>query len=90
MPQVRIEWEGKSGSITYEDGDLENFKLDFPDRGKRAEIEAYLHKERIFLIPESQQIDDYREDKARPIDGFTYFELALCTLYANTGVLVYW
>lgn len=40
-------------------------------------ITEYLETEREFHIPESQQIDDYRVDKAMPTVNETYFRLAL-------------
>ena len=45
---------------------------------------------REFNIPESQKIDDFRVDKVFPKDSTTYFELTMCTLFANTGVHVDW
>jgi thermostable 8-oxoguanine DNA glycosylase len=43
-----------------------------------------------FRIPESNRVDDFRIDRVRPTKNRTYMELALCTLFANTGFWVYW
>jgi len=90
MAKVKISHNGQTGTIEYIEGDLENFKVSFPDVKKSQEIIKYFTTEREFHIPESQRIDDYRVDKALPTDHITYFELALSTLYANTDVWVEW
>jgi len=58
--------------------------------GPRAAAEQHLTAPREFRIPESGRVDDYRVDRARPTDNRTYMELALCTLYAETGFWVHW
>ena len=87
---VGIKYGGQTGTIKYDAEDLKHFEVDFPDDDKEGEIVDYLTTRRDFHIPESQRIDDYRIDRALPTDHVTYFELALCTLHANTEVWVDW
>jgi hypothetical protein len=88
MAVVFIHFEDKEGRIIYDPENLAGFKVEFSDEAKREEIETYLKSEREFWIPESNEIDDYRIDKARPIDDVVYFELALSSLYGQTRVFV--
>lgn len=90
MNKVGIEWNGIKGNIEFDPDNLENFEVEFSDRQKKAEIEAYLTTKRKYNIPTSGRMDDYRVDEAYPTDGLTYFELALSTLLANTRVWVHW
>lgn len=90
MEVVFIHFENKEGRIVYDPENLADFKVEFPDEAKREEIEIYLKSEREFWIPESDAIDDYRTDKARPIDDIIYFELSLSSLYGHTQVFVHW
>jgi thermostable 8-oxoguanine DNA glycosylase len=62
----------------------------FPSPGVEKAIVKYLTTKREYKIPESNRIDDYRIDKELPTRNRMYFELALCTLYAETGVFVDW
>lgn len=43
-------------------------------------VNAYLNKKRKFWIPESNKIDDYRRDEAKPVSHLMYFEIALTEL----------
>ena len=89
--QYQISYKRKVGKIVFEgDEDTDSVKdiqINFPD-DKRKEIEKYLNTIREYRIPESNRIDDYRIDKAKPIDGLTYFQLAMSTLHFNTKVWV--
>lgn len=87
--KVKVSKDNKSGSVSY---NIKTKKVTvvFPDAGTKNEIVSYLHTQRIFWIPESSRLDDYREDYNFPFDNETYFRLALCTLHANTGVWVNW
>lgn len=87
--QVEIYQGDTRGTVKYDEKNKEIF-VDFPDEEKRKEILKYLITERTFRIPESQKIDDYREDKARPVENITYLELSLSTLEVNTGIMVDW
>jgi hypothetical protein len=62
----------------------------FPDAFVEDEVEEYLHTKRLFRIPESNRLDDFREDVAYPYDNQTYLELAMCELYSHTDVWVNW
>jgi hypothetical protein len=88
MQKVLIEHKGKKGFIAYDPLSLASVIVEFPDETKRQEIETYLKTEREFWIPESNEIDDYRIDRARPIDSVIYFELALSSLYGALDVWV--
>jgi len=79
MPTVGIEYKNKK-----------NFSVIFPDSTVVDTVTKFLNTEREFYIPESKNIDDYRIDKAKPVEHITYFELALCVLHANTGIWVKW
>jgi hypothetical protein len=78
------------GTVEYHENDLKNFTVKFPDKFRRSQVVKHLTTKQEFHIPESQQIDDYRVDKAVPTEHVTYFELALCTLHAKTEVWVHW
>lgn len=86
---VDIEKGGKTGTITLDEESME-FAVEFPDKRVTGQIERYLGKERKFRIPESQIIDDFRIDTVKPTKSPMYFDLALCTLYVNTGAFVKW
>lgn len=75
------------GTIEYIDGTV---IIDIEDVVAHGLIADYLNRPQQFFIPESQEIDDYRVDTARPIDNETYFNLALCTMYHTIGVWVNW
>lgn len=89
--QYQISYKKKVGNIVFEydeDKDtIQNIQINLPDN-KRKEIEKYLNTEREYRIPESNRIDDYRIDKNKPIDGLTYFQLAMSTLHTKTDVWV--
>ena len=89
MFSVEIMKNGEWGIITY-DEEAKAAGVDFPDENVIANVEEYLYTKKEFNIPESDRLDDYRVDKARPVDELTFFELALCTLYVETGVWVDW
>lgn len=86
---VEITNNNKSGLVSY-DTELKTITVEFPDEEVRKGVENYLALEKEFKVPESQQIDDYRVDKAFAKDSLMYFELSMCTLDANTGVFVNW
>lgn len=52
----------------------------------QAKLKKYFNKKRKFNIPETDVIDDYRVDTAKPVENITYFELSLCTMYRMIGV----
>lgn len=86
---VEIYTESARGTVEYDDA-LNDATVVFPDAGVATAVDRYLSSPREFIIPESKEIDDYRVDKALPVDNITYFELAMCSLWSNTGVLVDW
>lgn len=87
MEIIKIKNEFGEGSIEYIDKD---FTIDFPDEDTIKEITTYLSTPKTFRIPESNQIDDFREDTVLPTDDLTYFELALCSMHSAIGVWVDW
>ena len=92
MPTVKLENLDGQGSLTYEeqeDGTI-NYRVDTKEAGINSDVERFLDTKREFKIPESNDEDDYRIDVAKPTDELTYFELALSTLYASTGIKVGW
>jgi hypothetical protein len=89
MMKVDISKGGNRGTILYNE-DSKKLTIDFPDPDVVDEIKDYLNAEQIYRIPESQEIDDYREKKARPMDSLMHMELGLCTLWRNTEVMVNW
>ena len=86
--EVSIKKDKDRGKVVFSDNKV--LTVIFPDQKVAKQIEKYLNTEREFKIPESQRIDDYRVDKAKPVDELTYLELALCTIHNELGVLVEW
>jgi hypothetical protein len=87
MMRVGIEKGGKRGTVRYDERRRE-VEVDYG--GPRAAVELHLTAPREFRVPESARVDDYRLDRARPTENRTYMELALCTLFAETGFWVDW
>ncbi len=79
-----------TGTVVYDVQKKEIIVNFLEDEGIKKDIKAHLSKEHVFLIPESNVIDDFRKEKGFPKDNLTFFQLALCELYINTGVWVEW
>jgi len=77
------------GTVKY-DPKKQRVIVDFPDREVVSRIMLYLTTPREYRIPESQVIDDYREEMKMPTTSNMHMDLALCTLWARTGVYVDW
>jgi hypothetical protein len=75
------------GTVEYANGIA---TVDIGDEVAQGLIEDYLSKTQTFRIPESQQIDDFRIERAKPTDSEMHFSLALCTMYHTIGVWVNW
>ncbi len=90
MPTVDIKGFGKKGKIEFDDTKPVNYSVTFPDEKIREQIIQYLNTPQEYRIPESQRIDDFRIDWAKPIDDMMYFDLALCTLYNELDIFVTW
>jgi len=56
------------------------YTLLVPNRALASKLNKYFNKERVFWVPESQKIDDYRRDVEKPIKHVMYFEMALTEL----------
>lgn len=87
---VGIQWQGLTGSITWNTDMVDDFEVVFPDEDKWREIMDYLATPRECKIPESQKVDDYRTELAYPTDSAMHFSLALSSLYGVTDVKVIW
>lgn len=87
--EIEIELGDSRGVVQYSEN-LRKIDVDFPIVPIQAAVREYLQKEREFWIPESHRTDDFRVDRAHPYDSTTYFELAMCSLWSATGVLVDW
>jgi len=87
--KVKITYGDKEGYVEY-NAIKKEINVVFPDDKIEAEVDDYLRTKQVYWIPESQRIDDYREELAYPFDSLTHFELAMNTLWANTGVYVQW
>jgi len=87
--RVGISLGDLKGHISYNPTG-KSLSIDFPDEDVIEDIEEHLTTPRVFRIPESQELDDFREETARGIDSTTHMNLALSTLWANTDVWVNW
>ena len=77
------------GTVIY-DPDTKEVKVNFPNSELDQEVKQYLTTKRTYRIPVGPGIDQDREDVAFPTDSAMYFDLAMCCLYAKTGVWVDW
>jgi hypothetical protein len=81
---------GVFGTITY-DSESKTAVVDLPiSKARLATMRKFFTEEREFRIPRSQEIDDYDEVVAKPVDSLNFFELALSELWASTGIFVLW
>ncbi|MFC1876624.1 hypothetical protein ACFL2E_05045 [Thermodesulfobacteriota bacterium] len=90
MTIVDIKGFGKEGQIEFDDSNPVKYSVIFPDEKIREQIIQYLNTPQEYRIPESQRIDDFRIDWAKPTDDMMYFDLALCTLHNELGLWVAW
>ena len=79
----------KRGIITYEEKP-KTLEVMFPDSKIKTRILTYLNTKRDYRVPESDNLDDYRVDRRRPIDSLMYLELALNTMYTTIDVRPDW
>lgn len=82
---IKVTKDGKAGFVDY-NHETKELTVEFPDNKIKKEIVKYLTTERMFLIPESETIDDYREDNVKPTKELYYMEMALCTMYTTIDV----
>ncbi len=87
--RVEVQKGSQKGHISYNPS-TKSLTVRFPDDDIVEDIEEYLNTPRVFRIPESQQLDDFREETAKPTDSTMHMNLALSTLWANTDVMVNW
>lgn len=80
---------GNEGILQYDD-DLNQravvWGLFEGDDQLKEKLKKYFLTERDYRIPESQDLDDYRIETAKPILKIDYFQLSLSTLYIETGI----
>ena len=76
MATVRLQNKEGTGILTYDapegDGPVE-FAVDTKVEGIRNVVNRYFNRSRDYSIPESQKIDDYREEKQVPTKDISYF-----------------
>jgi len=87
--KIKITKNNQEGEVKYNKV-TKAIIVDFPAASVKKDIEKYLETKHEFRIPESAEIDDFRVDNKYPKENLTYFELAMCNLYAHTGVWVVW
>lgn len=75
-----VEYDPRSKELTVE----------FPDEDVRLEVEGHLTTAQAYRIPESQELDDFREELAVPTDSLMHMELALSALWSHTEAFVHW
>jgi len=88
--QVTIKRNDKVGTIEWSEESFDGATVSFPEQYVVEEVNEFLDTPRIFRIPQSQTIDDFKEVSARPNDGLDFMKLGLSELYANTGIFVEW
>jgi len=87
--KVRIT-KGKSAGFVLYDETTKEFVIESADLGLKQQATEYLNKKQTYRIPESQRLDDYREEIEYPNASIMHMELALCVLHTNTGIWVDW
>ena len=93
MPSVKLSAAGGTGVLTYTSRKDKTVRMLLETKVDliRERVEKYFSTKRTYLIPESPTIDDYRTDlNVIPTRSVMYFELALITLQAETGISVLW
>ena len=90
MPKYVIEYKEVEGTLEYSNSIPVEFEVVHDNPEVIKIVTDYLTKTTDYPIPESQQFDDYRIDIAKPTEDIPYFELALCTIKADTGINFYW
>ena len=86
---VQVRYEGQPGLVEY-DNETQEVSVQLENAIKTREAHQFLTTRQTFRIPQSPEMDDYREETAVPTDSIMHMELALCTLFANTGIFVEW
>lgn len=89
MVEIAVSMGNKKGMVRYWEKE-KRAEVSFPFEGVQTAAMNYLTSEREFKIPESDGVDDFRIDQARPVDNRTYFDLAMCSMYSNVGLWVDW
>jgi len=87
--KVPFSKNGIEGVVEY-DSALQSVVVTHPYQDVQEDIKKYLETEQVFRIPIGSDLDEDREDHAKPIENDTYFSLAMCTLFVNKGAWVFW
>ena len=87
--EVNLIYSGTTGKLRYIEKDKKVEISGFED-DMTENILKYMNTEQVFYIPESQDIDDFREDTVKPTENQTYAELALSHIWAALRVWVDW
>ncbi len=77
------------GNVIYDEKTKE-LEVDLDNTIMKNAVSSYLRTEREYWIPTGDGIDEFRVDKAKPTESLMYMELALSSLWGNTGVWVDW
>lgn len=83
--EIIVSKDGCSGSVKYIEGKI---IVDFPNESIASEIKKYFSKPKKFTIPNSDELDDYRNEEHIPCESKDFFVLASCELCVNTDVHV--
>lgn len=68
--------DGAVGKVTYDE--KKGLALvEMPDPAVDGNLESYLRTNKRFWIPESQRIDDYREEERLPTTDINFMKLAM-------------
>ena len=81
--------DDKVGFINYNHV-TKDLVVEFQDAVVKNRIVKYLNTEREFFRPESQVLDDYRQDMKKPVENLMYMELALCEIYVRHDIWIDW
>ena len=89
MAKVKLKGRGGNGFLEFPDEPSSypmGFEVRFNKKVVREDIIKYLTSKRKFSIPESQRLDDYRVDNAKPVDDILYFWQSLMELQTHIDV----
>jgi|WetSurMetagenome_2_1015567.scaffolds.fasta_scaffold1111197_1 hypothetical protein len=87
--QIKDEKKSELGWIEY-DSESKEIKVEHPDANIKEAVEKYLSSPRKYRIPESQRLDDYREEVKVPTESMGHMELAMSGGFYRTGAMVLW
>jgi hypothetical protein len=86
---VELKHATAKGSLEF-DPDSGVHTLAIDDPVVRDMVERYITTPRSFRVPESQQLDDFRIDRVKPVEDENYLMMALCEMLSEIGVEPIW